>query len=86
MPFAATWMDIKIIALSEVRKRSERERHIAWDYNMWNLIKIIQNNLFTKHKQTQRLWAKLTVTKGETSRGEINEVFGINIYTVLWTK
>ena len=29
MPFAATWMDIKIIALSEVRKRSERERHIA---------------------------------------------------------
>ena len=34
--------------------KSDREREIHDITNMWNLIKMIQKNLFTKHKQTQR--------------------------------
>ena len=35
MPFAATWMDLKIIILSEV---SQTEKHNCHDFTyMWNL-------------------------------------------------
>ena len=38
MPFAATWMDLEIDILSEVK--SDRERQIPYDIaNMWNLKK-----------------------------------------------
>ena len=50
MPFAATWMDLEIIILSEV---SQRQISYATAY-MWNLKKMIQMNLFTKQKQTHR--------------------------------
>ena len=54
MPFTATWMDLEIIILSEVR---QRERQISCDISyMWNLKKKkkIQMSLFTKQKQTHR--------------------------------
>ena len=42
----ATWMDLEIIILSEVR-----ERQISYDFTyMRNLKKIIQMNLCTKQK------------------------------------
>ena len=44
MPFVATWTDLEIIILSEVRQ-------ILYDITyMWNLKKTIQVNLFTKQK------------------------------------
>ena len=50
MPFAATWMDPEIIILREVR-----QRQISYNITyMWNLIKMIQMNLFIKQKQTHR--------------------------------
>ena len=50
MPFAAIWMNLQMIILSEVR-----ERQIPQEItNMWTLIKMIQNNLFRKQKQTER--------------------------------
>ena len=48
MPFAATWMQLEIIILSEVRKR---KTNITY---MWNLKNMIQMNIFTKQKQTHR--------------------------------
>ena len=53
MPFAAIWMDLKIIILSEVRQRKTNIIH----YNLYVELKIIiiQMNLFTKQKQTHRL-------------------------------
>ena len=48
MPFAATWMDRKIIILS---KSEEDKYHIIY---MWNLRKMIQMNFITKEKQTQK--------------------------------
>ena len=51
---AATWMDLEIITLSEVK--SGRERQISYDItDMWNLKTMIQMNLFTKQKQKTNL-------------------------------
>ena len=51
IPFAATWMHLEIIILSE-ESQTEKDR-----YDMLNLRKkkMIQINLFTKQKQTYRL-------------------------------
>ena len=45
MSFAATWMDLEIIMLSEV-SQTKTNIHMAY---MWNNKKI-QTNLFTKQK------------------------------------
>ena len=48
MPFAATWMDLEIIILSEV---NQTEKQISYDIAYThNLIKITQVNLFTEQK------------------------------------
>ena len=48
-PFAATWMEMKILILSEVE--SERERQILYNITyMWKL-KMAQMNLPTEQKQ-----------------------------------
>ena len=50
MPFAAIWMDLEMVILSEVS-----QRQISYDITyMWNLKKYIQMNIFTKQKQTYR--------------------------------
>ena len=50
LPFAATWMDLENILLSEIR-----ERQILHDITYtWNLKKIKQMNLYTEQKQTHR--------------------------------
>ena len=52
MPFAATWMDLEMITLDEVK--SNRERQISYGItHVWNLI-MIQMNSFIKPKQTYR--------------------------------
>ena len=52
MLFAATWMEIEIIILSEIK--SDRERQILYETtNMWNLILNYTKEL-TEQKQTQR--------------------------------
>ena len=51
MPPAAAWMDPESI-LSEVSQTEKDQYHdIAY---MWNLIKMMQKNLFVKQKQTHR--------------------------------
>ena len=45
MPFAATWMELEIITLSEETQRKKK-------YHMQNLKKMIQMNLFTTETET----------------------------------
>ena len=86
MPFAATWMDLEIVILSEVSYTEKDKYHdIAY---MWNLEKMmIQTNLYTKQKQTHR-HRKQTYSyqRGKGGWGGINQEFGINIYTLLYMK
>ena len=51
MPFAVTWVDLKIIILRDVRETKRNIYHIAYIHN---ILKITQINLFTKQKQTHR--------------------------------
>ena len=54
MQFAATWMDLQIIILSEVK------RQISYDIAYTeNLKKMIQMNLFITQKQTHRSWKQI---------------------------
>ena len=49
MPFVARWMDLQIIVVSKVREKRQISYHITY---RWNLIKMVQKNLFEKQKQT----------------------------------
>ena len=48
MPFATTWMDLKIILTSEV---SQRKTNTVWDCLYVESKKMMQMNLFTKQRQ-----------------------------------
>ena len=65
MPFAATWIDLEVIMLSEV---SQKEMQIPYDItDMWNL-KHDTNQL--KQKQTHRHREQTCVCQGEEGLGE----------------
>ena len=84
MPFAATWMQLEIIILSEV---SQKETNIIWYRLYVGSKKMIEMNLFTKQKQTLTdLENTLMVTKGEMWGGGINQVLGMNIQTLLYIR
>ena len=67
MPFAARWMDLEIIILSEI---SQSKTNIIWYHLYVESKKKVQMNLFTKQKETHRQENKLMVTKGDSRAGE----------------
>ena len=70
MPFAATWMDLKIIILSEV---SQTKTNIIWYHSFMesNFLKNDINEL-TYKTDSQILKTNLIVTKGEMWVWETN--------------
>ena len=71
MPFAATWTGLEIIILSEVRQAEKDIYNIAYVRNL----KKNRNELFTKQKQTHRLWkTNLWLPKGKWGGAEIGNL------------
>ena len=66
MPFAATWMDLEIIILNEVR-----ERQISYVITyMWNTKKWYKWTYLQNRKRLADTENKLTATTGEKGVGE----------------
>ena len=61
MPFTATWMDLKMIILGEIGQIEKGKYIIS---HICGILKMIQMNLFMKHKLTD-IENKLMVIKGE---------------------
>ena len=82
----AVWMDLEIIILSEV-SQTEKDKcmiDIIY-YDVWNLKKMIQINLFAKQTQAHR--KQTMITKWNSGAGEgINQDLGINRYILLYIK
>ena len=67
MPFAATWMDLGIIILSEV---SQTERQMSYDITpMWNLKHYNKSTCLQNRNRLIDTGNKLMVTKGEGGGG-----------------
>ena len=78
MPFAATWMDLGIIILSEVR-----ERKISYDIiDMWNL-KYNTNEPICKTETDSQIIEHTYGCQGEGGEGGMDWEFGIHTYKVL---
>ena len=79
MSFVATWTDLEIILLSEVK--SERERQIPYGITyMWTQI-----NISTKQNQTHKYREKTCGYQGGGGMGEKNWEFGISRGKLLYT-
>ena len=78
IPFAATWMDLEIVLLSEV---SQRRRNTVW-HPFYVESKMILINLLTKQKETHRLREQ---NYGCRWGGTIRE-FGMDMCTLLYLK
>ena len=72
-----TQMNLKIIILNEV---SKRQIYIIY---MWNLLKMIQLNLFTKQKHTQKI--NLWLPEGEGRRGRLG-IWDRHAHTAIFKK
>ena len=78
MPFAATWMDLGIIILSEVR-----ERKISYDIiDMWNL-KYNTNELIYTAETDSQIIEHTYGCQGEGDEGGMDWEFVIRTYKVL---
>ena len=73
-PFAATWMDLEIITLSEI---SQRKTNIIW------YVESKKKNFYKWKEIGPQTENKLMVTKGEREK-EINEEFRINVHIWLY--
>ena len=80
MPFAATWLDLEIVVLSEI-SQAEKDKYCLYVESKI----MVQMNLFTKQKQSYRC-RKQTYGYQGVAGGRINWEVGIDIYMLLYIK
>ena len=69
MPFAATWIDLKIITLTEVNRETNTTCYHLYICGIQNMT---QMNFFTKQKQTQRHRKQIYVYRRRQGEGGIH--------------
>ena len=84
MPFAATWMDLETVIMSEVGQTEKDEYHYDITY-MWNLKKCYKRTCLQSRNRVTVVENNALVTRGEGG-GRINWEIGIDIYTLLYIK
>ena len=62
MPFAATWMDLESVIMSEISQTEKEKYHMIT--HIWNLKRNSMNEL-TKQKQTHRLREQINGSRGK---------------------
>ena len=81
MSFAAMWMDLEIIILSEVRKRQ-----ISYDITyVWNLEYDTNELIYKTETDSQTQKTNLWSPKGKGGGRGINQEFEISRYTLPYT-
>ena len=78
MPFAATWMDLEMIILSEVNQKENVKYHMI---SLYVDSKIRHKSTYLQNKNTEN---KLVVAKGEEGRGGTFWEFGISRCKLLY--
>ena len=70
MPFAAMWLDLEIIILSEVSQTEKDKYHMI--SHMWNLIYDTNELIYKTETDSQTQKTNLWLPKGKGGGGEIN--------------
>ena len=81
MPFAAMWMHLEIIIVSEVN-----QRQISYDIAYMQSLKKWYKWTYLQNKQTHRLRNERLITTGKWWGEGINWKVGIDMYTLLYLK
>ena len=84
MPFAATWMDLEIVILSEV-SQTEKEKYCML-LLICGILKKDTNELIYKTETDSQTYRMNSCFPGEKVGGEIVKEFGIDLYTLLYLK
>ena len=83
MPFAATWMDLEIVTLSEI---NQRRRNIIWYPLYADSKKNDTGEIIYKTETDSQTENELAVARGEKQGEGIVREFEINMYTLLYLK
>ena len=81
MPFAATWMELETIILSEVKSERKRQISCAITY-MWNLKYDTKTLIYETETDSQTQRTDLWFSRGKHGTGGINQKPGINTNTL----
>ena len=82
MSFAASWMDLEIITLSEVSQKDKYHMIITY---MWNLKCDTIGHLWNRNTLID-MENRLVVAKGKAAGGRVDWEFGISRYKLLYIK
>ena len=82
MPFAAKWRDLEIIILSKISQTEKSKYHDIW--YTWNIKNDTNELIYKMETESQTQKTILWLSKGRGGKEYLK--FGINIYTLLYTK